>query len=179
VDNDPPGDNLIDVICAGGGTHGIEWLSQDPLKAWRALRSRAADEVYPADLAALTDDSGAADPQAVKTWFDHKGFGDSNARQMAATYVMIAAKQIPEPVVAEPKKAGAKKAAPRKATASTPRTTTTPDPVPAAAAPVQPTPSSGAGPNVHLDIQIHIPADASAEQIDQIFESMARHLYKQ
>jgi hypothetical protein len=39
--------------------------------------------------------------------------------------------------------------------------------------------SSGAGPNVHLDIQIHIPADASAEQIYQIFESMARHLYKQ
>jgi hypothetical protein len=129
------------------------------------------DEVYPADLAALMDDSGAADPQAVKTWFDHKGFGDSNARQMAATLVMIAAKQIPEPVVAEPKKAGAKKAAPRNATASTPRTTTTPDSVPAAAAPVQPTPSSGAGPNVHLDIQIHIPADASAEQIDQIFES--------
>jgi glycine cleavage system regulatory protein len=38
---------------------------------------------------------------------------------------------------------------------------------------------AGSGPNVHLDIQIHIPADASVEQIDQIFESMARHLYKQ
>jgi hypothetical protein len=40
------------------------------------------DEVYPADLAALTDDSGAADPQAVKTWFDHKGFGDSTVTRM-------------------------------------------------------------------------------------------------
>ena len=36
---------------------------------------------------------------------------------------------------------------------------------------------NGTGPNVHLDIQIHIPAEATAEQIDQIFASMARHLY--
>jgi hypothetical protein len=34
------------------------------------------------------------------------------------------------------------------------------------------------GPDVHLDIQIHIPADATAEQIDQIFGSMAKHLYQ-
>ena len=40
------------------------------------------------------------------------------------------------------------------------------------------TPSGdGRAPNVHLDIQIHIPADASLEQIDQIFASMAKHLY--
>lgn len=32
-------------------------------------------------------------------------------------------------------------------------------------------------PEVHIDIQIHISSDASAEQIDQIFSSMAKHLY--
>lgn len=139
------------------------------------------DEVYPADLDALTNHSGAPDVQAVKTWFDHKGFGDSNARQMAATYIMIASKQIPEAAVAEPKKAGAKKASPRKAgVVSTPRIATSPEQPSSALAPAaRSTSPSGAGPNVHLDIQIHIPADASAEQIDQIFESMARHLYKQ
>ena len=36
---------------------------------------------------------------------------------------------------------------------------------------------SNGGPTVHLDIQIHIPADATPDQIDQIFSSMARHLY--
>lgn len=36
---------------------------------------------------------------------------------------------------------------------------------------------SGSGPNIHLDIQIHIPVDASPAQIDQIFASMAKHLY--
>jgi len=32
-------------------------------------------------------------------------------------------------------------------------------------------------PSVHIDIQIHIDSSASPEQIDQIFASMARHLY--
>ena len=32
-------------------------------------------------------------------------------------------------------------------------------------------------PSVHIDVQIHIDASATAEQIDQIFASMAKHLY--
>lgn len=33
-------------------------------------------------------------------------------------------------------------------------------------------------PSLYIDIQIHISSDASADQIDQIFASMAKHLYK-
>ena len=33
-------------------------------------------------------------------------------------------------------------------------------------------------PSVHIDFQIHISPEASPEQIDQIFESMRRHLYR-
>lgn len=32
-------------------------------------------------------------------------------------------------------------------------------------------------PGLHIDIQVHIDASASPEQIDQVFSSMARHLY--
>jgi len=32
-------------------------------------------------------------------------------------------------------------------------------------------------PSVHIDIQIHISPEASPDQIDQIFKSMAKHLY--
>lgn len=32
-------------------------------------------------------------------------------------------------------------------------------------------------PSLHIDIQIHIDSDATPEQIDQIFASMAKHLY--
>lgn len=135
------------------------------------------DEVYPPDLPALTDVLGAPDQKQLKTWFDHKGFGESNARQMTATYVMIAIKELPEPVPVEPKKVAPKKVTPKKATA-TARTVSTPNPSPVTARPEATKAISESGPNVHLDIQIHIPADASVEQIDQIFESMSRHLYK-
>lgn len=33
-------------------------------------------------------------------------------------------------------------------------------------------------PALHIDIQIHISSDATAQQIDQIFASMAKHLYE-
>jgi hypothetical protein len=33
-------------------------------------------------------------------------------------------------------------------------------------------------PSLHIDIQIHISPDAKPEQIEQIFNSMAKHLYK-
>lgn len=36
---------------------------------------------------------------------------------------------------------------------------------------------SALGPTLHIDIQIHISPEASADQIDQVFASMAKHLY--
>jgi hypothetical protein len=33
------------------------------------------------------------------------------------------------------------------------------------------------GPEVHIDIQIHISPESTAQQIEKIFESMAKHLY--
>jgi hypothetical protein len=33
------------------------------------------------------------------------------------------------------------------------------------------------GPSLHIDMQIHISPDSTPEQIDQIFKSMAKHLY--
>lgn len=42
-----------------------------------------------------------------------------------------------------------------------------------------PTPGMGTGttPSIHIDIQIHISPEASTDQIDQVFKSMAKHLY--
>jgi len=41
----------------------------------------------------------------------------------------------------------------------------------------QPALSDNLAPALHIDIQVHISADAPPEQIDKIFESMAKHLY--
>ena len=48
------------------------------------------NEVYPDELNSLTDDAGKPDRSQVLTWLHHKGFGESNAEQMANTYVMVA-----------------------------------------------------------------------------------------
>ena len=97
---------------------------------------------------------------------------------MTKTYVMVASKQVPVPPETDSGKA-TKEASPAKKTAGqspTPKKAEASQEV-VAHEPPAPSAKSDAGPTVHLDIQIHIPADATPEQIDQIFSSMARHLY--
>lgn len=49
---------------------------------------------------------------------------------------------------------------------------------PAAGSPPLPRlPQGGGSPEVHIDIQIHISPESTAEQIEKIFQSMAKHLY--
>jgi hypothetical protein len=33
-------------------------------------------------------------------------------------------------------------------------------------------------PELHINLQIHISSDSSADQIDQIFASMSKHIYR-
>lgn len=48
---------------------------------------------------------------------------------------------------------------------------------PAASAPPISKVSEASAPEVHIDIQIHISPESTSEQIEKIFESMAKHLY--
>lgn len=150
------------------------------------------DEIYPDELAGLTDDNGQPDRGAVVTWLQHKGLGESNAKQMASTYVLIASRVPPEPsaVNTTPKAEGKSPRQKSNAAATSHDKGTVDD-----AGTNQHDTSSdakgalahtsgddgvakhGIGPQIHLDIQIHIPATADAEQIDAIFASMAKHLY--
>ena len=54
------------------------------------------DKIYPAELTDFTTADGSPDKARVTKWFQLNNFGNSNARQMAATYVMIAEKKVPE-----------------------------------------------------------------------------------
>jgi hypothetical protein len=38
--------------------------------------------------------------------------------------------------------------------------------------------ASGSTPSLHIDLQVHISPEATVEQIDKIFASMAKHLYR-
>ena len=70
-------------------------------KKWRVddTYAEACDtiisSVYPEDLGVLCDSDGVPDVAKIRTWFEHKGFGGANAQQMAATYAMIARRDIP------------------------------------------------------------------------------------
>jgi hypothetical protein len=44
--------------------------------------------------------------------------------------------------------------------------------------PIRTAHAGGSTPSLHIDIQVHISPDATAEQIDKIFASMAKHLYR-
>jgi hypothetical protein len=44
--------------------------------------------------------------------------------------------------------------------------------------PVRPATAGGSTPSLHIDLQVHISPEATAEQIDKIFASMAKHLYR-
>ncbi len=134
------------------------------------------DDLYPAELEALVESDGRPDVGKIKTWFDHKGFGDSNARQMAATYAMVASKELPDAASTVPAEKPSRKA-PAKVRATPPAASKEAAPNPGAARSPSSELAGAAGPNIHLDIQIHIPAEASPEQIDHIFASMAKHLY--
>jgi hypothetical protein len=121
------------------------------------------------------------DRQAAARWFMRElGVGENAAGRMAAFYVLLCRAdptQSAERAASQNEATRQRRSAPRPATASAPARAlssggTQPTP-PAPAAPArEPIPS------LHIDVQVHIPSDASAEQIDAIFSSMAKHLYK-
>ncbi|WP_159017264.1 DUF5343 domain-containing protein [Cognatiluteimonas profundi] len=146
------------------------------------------EATYPQELRDLFH-SADVDFKDVSTWFARSAkVGESAARGYAATYMMLL-----EADLAKAKEAGSAK--PR-TTASTTVRAATPAKSAAPARSAKPSVEQkgtagdrghgqndegdnskrGFSPQLHVDIQIHISPDSSPEQIDKIFESMAKHL---
>lgn len=133
-------------------------------------------EVYPDELRDLFSGSDL-DRAAVKDWMKHNNaLGDVAAGQAASFYALL---NQPVPQDATDFRAKANTAAPKAAPRKQKPAGETPRP-PAGDQPTQqelkPPKRSGA-PTVHVDLQVHISPDATAEQIDDIFASMAKHLF--
>ncbi|CAN7534333.1 DUF5343 domain-containing protein [Pseudoxanthomonas sp. LjRoot143] len=145
------------------------------------------ESTYPTEVRELYHDSSAT-LRDVAGWFSkHLRIGESAANNIASLYLLLL-EQNPKGKenAAKPKATGAPaKAAPRARAAppslkETARVGRKPDN----------TADSGQGgdgekgqgqprgfsPKLHVDIQIHISPDSTAEQIDKIFESMAKYL---
>jgi hypothetical protein len=142
-----------------------------------------ASEVYPDTLRDAFPDPSAS-YEGVVNWFARTTrSGRGAATGMAGLYLLLASGDLsarmaatnavpPKPVV---KSNGGTKVAAVPRSATTPPTPSSPNLQPERA--VVPQRPAKENPTLNINVQIHISADASADQIEQIFKSMATHLY--
>ncbi|OIR19852.1 hypothetical protein GALL_07360 [mine drainage metagenome] len=141
--------------------------------------------VYPHELIEAFSEPSPEQREGIKTWFMKVGqVGEAAARMYTDTFMLLSE--------ADTSKANEKAAAP--ATPKTARPAAKSKlkdrapPPPSAPRTVQPQSNEGLPPApeptgshrrlpaIHIDVQVHISPDTSPEQIDRIFESMAKHL---
>lgn len=152
------------------------------------------ETTYPQELRDLYHDAGAP-AKNIENWFARDAkVGQSAARAYAATYLMLLEADLAKAKEQNGSKSKAEGAGVKQAKAASkaPPHTRAANAAPNAASPAasdatKPTAQhAGASddgavrrdfsPKLHVDIQIHISPDSSPEQIDKIFESMAKHL---
>lgn len=152
---------------------------------YRAVCQAMLQEVYPEELRHAVSTPSANREGAIRWFMRSASVGRAGATKMATTYELIAESDPATRIALQPARASrSKQPKTRSKTKKLPNTASG-DPAPAPATSDPAALGGGAvtsprseGPALHIDLQIHIAADASAEQIDQIFASMAKHLYK-
>lgn len=145
--------------------------------------SAIISEIYPQELLDLFPDA-QVDNVTAKTWFmDTCSLGDNAAGKITSTFSMLKSGQIKSDADVTKTSISPPKAKSNKPQKSVPAGNATKpvfvSPMSAvdANAPTISATVASPTPSVHIDLQIHISPDASPEQIDSIFASMAKHLY--
>jgi hypothetical protein len=142
-------------------------------------------EVYPTELLHAVADPNTNREQAERWFANRTGTGQVAARRMASVYAVLAEADASK----QPDKE--KKDRTRKATEERPSrepraiggpVTSIPSASPAAEPRERENSSGSQGqrqqpPGININLQVHISADATPDQIDQIFASMAKHIY--
>jgi hypothetical protein len=142
-------------------------------------------EIYPQELRDLYGNAHA-DKKAVENWFQHTArLGSGTARQSAALYLLLLDATPKSGVDFAKPKLPVKSDRGKNEKVKPPRPALESPTMPLDA-PVQPEPILQSETvslknwddwfSLHVDLQIHISPEASAEQIDQIFASMAKHI---
>lgn len=146
----------------------LDWRHDE---SYREVCNQILEEVYPQVLRDAFPDA-TADSTGVASWFARNtGAGQGAAGGMTSLYSLLThsnpgdgAAAAAKPAAA--KKAPAKPAAAKKAAKSGETRPSKDNPKP-----------RHRDPSLNINVQVHISADASPEQIDQIFRSMGEHLY--
>jgi len=143
-------------------------------------------EVYPAELLHAVSDPNANREQAERWFANRTGTGQVAARRMASVYSLLAEADASK----QPDKE--KKDRARKTSEERPRREQSAVVGPESAVPSAPPATEHRArennlgpqgqhhqqpPGININLQVHISADATPDQIDQIFASMAKHIY--
>lgn len=130
------------------------------------------NDLYPDQLVEIAPT--ADDRPAAERWFaNNTGAGQSAVFKMTSFYLTLVEADPTRGTLAGPRPAAAKRTTTRAKTRGNKKPS---GPTPPAGLSVDESRHERRSPSFHLNVQIHISADASAEQVDRIFESMARHL---
>lgn len=136
------------------------------------------DIVYPNSLIESYPDGDSSKKELIKNWFMKTGqVGEVAAKMYADTYMMLCQADLTK---TDDKSAA--KVSPRKPSNTAQKGKPVPKErqTPVQEVPVMTQQVDHTGhrrlPAIHIDVQVHISPDTSPEQIDRIFESMAKHL---
>jgi hypothetical protein len=167
--------NVILPLRALGLVDEDNRTNQDLAVAWRDDQRYAdacqemAQHVYPEDLIEAVPNP-TSDREAAERWFANRtGAGTAAVKRMAALYAVIGEPYLSEEPTGSSKTTSARAPRPtsKRSTRAVPRE-----------APARNLNPMGESPGIAINLQIHISSDATSDQIDAIFESMAKHIYK-
>jgi hypothetical protein len=146
------------------------------------------ESVYPEELRSAVPDPTSERDKASRWFAQHTGAGTNAVNKMVSVYCTLAEADVtkqpeqdrkPSPKVNASKPTEARK---KNTVASNPatqsQTNTTKGTKVSANSSLAGDELIDRGPELNINLQIHISADASPDQIDQIFASMSKHLYK-
>lgn len=167
---------LIDDDCKPT-QRAIDWRSD---AKYEETCKKMIKEVYPQELLDLYSGS-EIDKKGVTDWFMHTAaLGAGAASFSASTYIML---NQPLNAFSDEKPKKPKASTNKSKKDNNVKTTKTKNENPieneVKITPTTPDHQQTSGPNLHIDLQIHISPDATPQQIENIFESIAKHLYKQ
>jgi hypothetical protein len=133
--------------------------------------------IYPSELIDSFPSGDPEDKEGIRKWFMKVGHvGEAAARMYSETYILLSQADVNSVNDDMPKTAtrsASSNSKPQSKTKSAPKPEAIKQPDVPASGPEKHTRRL---PAVHIDVQVHISPDTAPEQIDRIFESMAKHL---
>ncbi len=143
-------------------------------KKYAEVCNSIVEAVYPQELRDLFHDS-ASSLEQMTSWFMRAAkVGEPAAKMYARTYMMLL-EADPSKVDDSPKSTKPRSEKPKVETKKKAKEISNPAPSTNQSnhAPIE---EHQFAPRLHIDVQVHISPDSSPEQIEKIFEAMARHL---